>query len=503
MHLWRTRLNLKTLSRTFSSNIIALHKMAQPTKSNRRINKKPNKKEPRQIKEDLTFVNPNTISDQLVTRSFLNHESFPELNNDIIEDIDQYIEDKFHEEDESDEFSDTSISEEAGKCMKKLCENNDLSRYDLKSRLPLESFESIEKYIKFQLNETCSQLPINYAGSTLRSDQKKKLGSQNKGHIKLSVKDTIKLLNERSHNLISIDNEFFERQNSKVTEIGICIYNPSYQRFALYPHFLSFHFIIKDYINLRNGHFVPDSKMNNITGQSIVISKDDLPKAMNIIFKHLGPKTCIVGHNVAGDIDSFKYLNYKLPTELYVIDTMDLWQSLIGSKNARSSLSYILDSLNVPNAFLHNGANDAYYTLVVCLMLSTPEIRNNIIFRTKKSIEDKIREAAIVEKEAFIPKEMPDFSDLPDEEAAIKESRWLRKQAKASLKAEKTKTLPINTFDLIKIRCAIDDETITKKQKGTTPANFRRQKNPAVNTFFKPINYEEKHILDKLKELNV
>ncbi|TID24611.1 hypothetical protein CANINC_003028 [Pichia inconspicua] len=411
------------------------------------------------------------------------------------------MEDEPSYEDESDEFSDTSISEEIGKHMR--IDRNDLLRYDLKkSPLTFKSFKSIEKYLQSQLKVSLDQLPANYAGSANKSHEKSKSNNKSKQHIKLSVKETIELLNKRTHNLISIDNEFFERQNSKVTEIGICIYNPSYQSFSLYPHFLSFHFIIKDYINLRNGHFVPDSKMNNITGQSIVISKSDLPKAMNIIFEHLGPDSCIVGHNVAGDIESFKYLKYNLPTDLCVIDTMDLWQSLIGSKSARSSLSYILDSLNVPNAFLHNGANDAYYTLVVCLMLSSPEIRNNIIFRTKKSIEDELRAAAEIKQKPVI-KEMPDFSQLPAEEAALKESRWLRKQEKAAKKANKTKSLPINTFDLIKIRCAIDDEAIIKKHKGSSLTNSRRQKNPAVNNFFKPISYEEKHILDKLKELNV
>lgn len=445
------------------------------------------------------------------TRSFSNHESFPETNTDLAIDYDENMLDQGSDESDcSNENIGLNSKNENGKAiqrLKELCDNKELSTFELpgKNQSQFASFKQIEEYLKAELDKAFKQLPAHNTASTFKKHNNNNNISKSKQapHPRLSVKDSISLLNEREYNLISIDNEFFERQNTKVTEIGVCIYKPSYQKFALYPHFLNFHFIIKEFINLRNGHFVPDSKMNNITGQSIVIKKKDLPKAMDTIFKYLGPETCIVGHNVSGDINSFKYLDYKLPSNLYVIDTVDLWTSLLLSKNIKSSLSYILDTLNVPHAFLHNGANDAYYTLVVCLMLSSPEVRNNIIFHKKKSIQQEIRETAIIKPSStYVRKNPPDLTGLTPLEADMKKAKWIIKQSKAEAKAKIPKKLPINSMDLVKIRCATDEKTIIKKHKGPEKLNARFKKNPAVNNFFTPVEYNDKNLVDKLEELN-
>lgn len=354
---------------------------------------------------------------------------------------------------------------------------------------------------------------------TENTTHKKENTKHQKNYTYISAEDSIDLLNKRDHILISIDNEFYERSTSKVTEIGICIYNPRYQRFALFPHFLNIHFIIKEFINLRNGLFVPDSKMNNITGQSILISKNDIPKAMEMIFQVLGPKTCIVGHNIKGDIQSFKNLDYEIPDNFKIIDTTILWFSLIGSSYTKSSLTYILDTLNIPNAFLHNGANDAYYTLVVCLMLASTELRNNLIFKKKNSMDSdvsaeenpqQISEASDCDTSStesnVEEKQPPDFSQFPPEVADIKMKRWLRKKKKADEKAMKNKkdndANNKNAFDTLRIRCSMDETTILTKHGGMSIRKMK-SKNPPSNKFFKPTDYEENKLSQKLFELNI
>lgn len=394
-----------------------------------------------------------------------------------------------------------------------------LAEYDLQSSTSPDptTFKSLEEQITYELEKCFGKMPQSYKEDPKLQQQPKQsliesksLNKKSKSYTYLTAKKAIDLINKRDHTLVSIDNEFFEKSTSKVIEIGISIYNPTYQKFALFPHFLNIHFIIKEFINLRNGLYVPDAKMNNITGQSIIISKNDIPKAMSLIFQHLGSKVCVVGHNVSGDLSSFKYLNYEVPLSINIIDTTLLWYSLVGSKNAKSALSFILDKLNIPSAFLHNGVNDAYYTLVVCLMLSSPELRNNLVFRKKMSSvaidkEENANDKAETKDNVLPTKkiEMPDFSIYSPEEAEIKKKRWQRKMQKKEEKSKKKARENVSVLDTLKFRCSMDELTIATKGKGSDIKSARKAKHPTLNSFFKPVYYEEDKLTSKLNELDV
>jgi hypothetical protein len=417
----------------------------------------------------------------------------------------------------------------------------DLSEYDLeKAKSPdPDSFQSIENKLKFELEKCFGNISPNHSGLSTRykleqklSDElfsstdvetsssedfntapsspkqiKMKLTPKKKAvsdYTYLSSRESIDIINRREYNLISIDNEFYERATKFVTEIGISIYNPKYQQFSLFPHILNIHFIVIEHINKRNGYFVPDSKMNNITGQSILISEKHISQAINLIFDCLGPKTCIVGHNVSGDISSFKNVGLKLPTTYGVIDTSELWYGLVGTKNVKSSLGFILDILSIPSAFLHNGVNDAYYTLVACLMLSSPELRNNLVF--KKFIKEQPAELEQIPETVDAVKieaQMPDFSMFTPEQQEIKKKRWLRKMEKTKKKSKsalKKGDTTKGAFETMKIRCSLDEDAIIKKH---TALYGSKKMNPAPNKFYKPRSYEVGELCDLLKELNV
>lgn len=477
----------------------------------------------KKVNKGSTKKSPSKTVDATLKRSVLNHCSYPETNFDSHSHIES-IEDM--EEEVQQTQSDLPIYGYSGEIS---------DRYDLKSTEALcsDEFDSVESRLRYELQKCMSNLPAKYKLSKEASSKQqpetisdsskdslvppkseiselpeKKKESRN---IYLSVEEAIEVVNKREFTLVSIDNEFFERSTSKVIEIGISIYSPTYQKFALFPHFLNFHFIIKEFINLRNGLFVPDSKMNNITGQSLIISKRDVPRAMSLIFEILGPKVCIVGHNVSGDIKSFKYLNYELPSNIKIIDTMHLWYSFIGSSSGKSSLSFILDKLNIPNAFLHNGVNDAYFTLVVSLMLTSPELRNNLAFRKVDANGDNASDTLKVKTEEDVSeiekdKETPpDFSSFPPEMAEIKMRRWLRKKSKAEGKAKKKLTKGRKDSAVpVHIRCSVDEEAILQKQRlGLRDNKFGKLRNPPSNKFFKPIDYEEEKLSQKLGELSV
>lgn len=452
--------------------------------------------------------------DPTINRSFLNHNSFPDSNTDNYSNLQEYMEDNDESKSESKSESESEEEKEVkegdiedSEKNETLNNNNTISledTYDLdQSRSPDPSqFGSLEAQLRFELNKCLEHFkpkskPIKK--SDISDPESKTILKQKNNKLNytyLSVQEAIDLVNMREYTLISIDNEFFERANSKVTEIGISIYNPKYQKFAFFPHFFNIHFIIKEFINLRNGVFVPDSKMNNITGQSIIISKNQIGEAMSLIFEILGPKICIVGHNVSGDIDSFKHLSYKIPAQFGIIDTVKLWYNFIGIPSSKSSLGFILDKLGVPNAFLHNGVNDAYYTLVICLMLTSPELLNNLTLKKRHvPVKPEVVEESVELQET--KREPPDFSEFPPDIAEVKMKRWLRKMEKNEKKARKKqhKGKESGLTDN-NIRCSVDNSVIAQKNKNST-------KHHPVNKFFKPVVYDEIKLTNKLKELNV
>lgn len=471
-----------------------------------------------------------------IERSLLNHDSYPNTNFDVQNHMNDNLSlDKQNPSEEpghNDDFYDSEGSPASSFiCSTPSSEHDSFSRTSSSA----DSSESLESKLRKELLKCISNLPPKYKNSRKTSsiekhkfkeiqslssppvEQKTKTAEPNgrkkePGNIYLSVEEAIELVNKREYTLISIDNEFFERSISKVMEIGISIYSPTYQKFALFPHFLNLHFIIKEFINLRNGLFVPDSKMNNITGQSLIIAKEDIPRAMSLIFEILGPKICIVGHNVSGDLKSFKNLNYELPPNLKIIDTMPLWYSFVGSSSGKSSLSYILDKLNIPNAFLHNGVNDAYFTLVISLMLTSPELRNNLALKKPdkthvkvESSESDYEEYDTASKSPNQNENPPDFSSFPAEIAKIKLNRWLRKKTRAEEKAKKSILKKSKeTSAPVHIRCSIDGKAILQKQQmGLSKNKSGKLKNPPSNKFFKPVDYEEAKLSQRLEELNL
>lgn len=337
----------------------------------------------------------------------------------------------------------------------------------------------------------------------------------------LSAEDAIRYVNQREYNLVSIDNEFYERSTEHVIEVGVSIYRPAFQKHALFPSTTNFHFIVRETLPLRNGVFVPDSKMSNITGESYVIGRSEVPKALDAIFEHLGPKTLIVGHSVKGDLDSFKDFNWTPPL-LGVVDTTTLWFSLFGSNHIKSRLGYVLDKLGVPHAYLHNAVNDAYYTLVACLMLCSTDLRNNLKMTvvpevgaessasesdvdadadgdTSVSVSDSDSEVQSINM-AGMTLQSSSETDLstststePLAQAPSLAPTSIINKAKPPLKKKTRQPRPA-----VRLRGDISDEAIDRKF-----ANDKKLLNPRSNYFFKPVKFSHEELLRRLNELTL
>lgn len=347
-----------------------------------------------------------------------------------------------------------------------------------------------EEYIKSQAAHS-----INSLDQKWRKKNTRKLENV---HNFLSVEEAINVVNLREYTLVSIDNEFYEQSKKNVIEVGVSIYRPQYQKFALIPHITNFHFIIKEAVHLRNGRFVPDSKMSNITGESYVISIKEIPQALDLIFEKLGPKSIIVGHSVKGDLDSFQYLHWK-PPMLDVIDTSSLWLSLFESREVKYRLSYILEKLSVPNSFLHNGVNDAYYTLIVCLMLCSADLRNNLKLSMKSSMSEPASETEadsesdLESTDEYEMEPQTESSSEPSTES-LTASSIIQKESETKSKRVSRKAKPV------RFRCDASDEAIERKYG---QGSSRKVLNPKSNYFFKPVSYAQNDLIRRLDELSL
>jgi len=185
----------------------------------------------------------------------------------------------------------------------------------------------------------------------------------------------------RSAILFCVDVEAWERQISRVTEIGVAIYDPRGQEMALSPFIKTYHILIEENKHLKNGQFVPHHANNFNGGVSYVLKKNDatllMQRLVNEYFNH--PMPCLlVGHDVRGDIKWLKQLGVRIPDQVEVLDTQTLYSQTHGKQG--NSLKNALRDIGQPYAFLHNAGNDAYFTVLLAMRLCDPQVRRMTYF---------------------------------------------------------------------------------------------------------------------------
>jgi DNA polymerase III epsilon subunit-like protein len=192
-----------------------------------------------------------------------------------------------------------------------------------------------------------------------------------------------KIVSERSAIFLSLDLEMWERQPSRLTEIGLAIYDPTDQppntSKAAFPVIKAGHYIVKENFKCYNGRFVPDHKCHFSYGQSLVLSIKDCRRALEDIVEHYKVKArqenrtlMLVGHDVKGDVTLLRRNGFKFE-DFKVIDTLSLWKANPSAEFG--ALAKVLKYLNIPHGLLHNAGNDAYLTLQLMLCLCDTEYR--------------------------------------------------------------------------------------------------------------------------------
>ncbi|KAI8612959.1 hypothetical protein BC830DRAFT_1134388 [Chytriomyces sp. MP71] len=203
---------------------------------------------------------------------------------------------------------------------------------------------------------------------------------------------------------LSLDVEAYERDQSKILEIGWTIFNPK----ATGNGLIGKHFILEENSNLKNGRYVPDHRNDFKFGDTEVECLDYVISLLKVDLNiddanAVGAGAVLVGHAVSGDIEWLKKCGVEVValnglhsegfeiveegrkedirssftrSRHYVFDTAELDCALHGRLKAQKfsvkamclSLGIIDEESNVP---FHNAGNDAYLTMQAFLKMAS------------------------------------------------------------------------------------------------------------------------------------
>ncbi|KAJ1974467.1 hypothetical protein H4R34_004707 [Dimargaris verticillata] len=167
--------------------------------------------------------------------------------------------------------------------------------------------------------------------------------------------------NNVNHYTLALDIEAYERDQSKLTEIGWTIDNVNAPQ-------ISHHFVVQENVHLRNGRYVPDNKFGFNFGRT-----DTLP--LYEILRRLREDICsrpllaMVGHGIAHDIRYLQSVGFSFSPGTKFFDTNNLYREFSASMQSKHKLQTILVQLGIPHSGLHNAGNDAYYTMEAFLVM--------------------------------------------------------------------------------------------------------------------------------------
>ncbi|CUM45198.1 uncharacterized protein AC631_03486 [Debaryomyces fabryi] len=176
--------------------------------------------------------------------------------------------------------------------------------------------------------------------------------------------------------LIAIDIEAWERNINKVTEIGIAVYNPDEQLYSILPKINQFHILIREHEKMYNGRYCPNNKGNFMGGVSYTLELTESKKFVESIINKYSHESkegiVLVGHHIEGDLKWLRSIGIQIPSDVPIVDTARIHRL---SYESGGSLRGILRKVGIPHGYLHNAANDAYYTLLASLAYCDPHTR--------------------------------------------------------------------------------------------------------------------------------
>jgi len=161
---------------------------------------------------------------------------------------------------------------------------------------------------------------------------------------------------------LSLDTESYEKNHNYLTEVGWIIFNKNGEIKE------KKHYIVQEYLSLRNGKYVDDNKFNYNFGESITRPLNEIKLILKM---NLDRVNYIVGQGIKNDICDLKKINIDLSKfkemndtlETYgIIDTQDLYAANFFESPV--SLKKGLDKFFISYRNLHNAGNFYIYIYI-------------------------------------------------------------------------------------------------------------------------------------------
>lgn len=218
-------------------------------------------------------------------------------------------------------------------------------------------FDTYESYLSLFRSQQYKNRKI------IQTKKREKQINNARNELRLAI-DVLK----RRETIVCIDIEAYEFDHKKVTEIGYSIgyFNPQLNRYEVSAH----HIIIKEYMNLVNGVRVPNWKFGFLFGESKILSLSNAALEMRRVLKDVN---VVVGHGVANDLVWLKKMGVKIDGKK-ICDVQVLFKAVKGNIEC-VKLEKVLEYCGIESDRLHNGGNDARFTLEAYLKLVSLEGR--------------------------------------------------------------------------------------------------------------------------------
>ena len=167
--------------------------------------------------------------------------------------------------------------------------------------------------------------------------------------------------------LLSVDVEVLERDHQILLEIGLSLVvwrgelgtaaNPE-----------SYHYIVEDNIDCRNGNRVPDQRDAFLFGTSSHIALSSLRVILDNALSDVTTPITLIAHTPQLDLEMLSKYSSLPVSQISLCDVADAFRWITQDHYAYS-LSRIMECLGLRSELCHNAGNDARYTLDAALEL--------------------------------------------------------------------------------------------------------------------------------------
>lgn len=180
--------------------------------------------------------------------------------------------------------------------------------------------------------------------------------------------------------LICVDVETWERSpkgQTHILEVGVSIYDPRGQQHLSTPNVKTYHLVNSENLKLENGRYVPNHREYfmgaTLWRMSLLLIKGFVQGLFDYYSGLKQWNSVLVGHGLQNDIRYLRDMGIEHPFKS-TIDTETLF-AFSRNKTDKTNLRTALKETMILSGYMHNGANDAYYTLQLLFKLADPELR--------------------------------------------------------------------------------------------------------------------------------